>query len=206
MLGLPGISIKQLPISNSELVDMAAIAFGESSGDYFETFAFCNAIKNQMDALGLTEAEATSGNYSYAKSNNTPPYSVLATASPQTRNGTSMQIAIAGAINAMSGGRDYSNGARGWDGPDVLQGSYNTRLHRHNAPENHYRQRSGGIVEPYNLAPIFYENSRNYMRMRFGAGSEYRAVQPLILNHHVFGQDTYIILATYGASVFYNHR
>ena len=35
------------------------------------------------------------------------------------RNGTFMQTAIAGAINALTGGTDYSNGATHWAGDDI---------------------------------------------------------------------------------------
>jgi RHS repeat-associated protein len=99
-------------VSLSEFIDMAAIAYGESSGNREETFAFSNVIKNNMTD-GKTETEATKGNFSYAKSNNTDEYSSFADATHVSRNGTSMQTAIAGAINALTGGNDYSNGAKG---------------------------------------------------------------------------------------------
>jgi hypothetical protein len=64
-------------ITIEELVDMAAIAYGESSGNKLETYAFANAIKNNMDANNESESDATDGNFSYAKSNNEPKYANL---------------------------------------------------------------------------------------------------------------------------------
>jgi hypothetical protein len=119
----------------------------------------------------------------------------------------SMKVAIAGAISALTGGRDYSNGARGWDGIDVLQGSPNaSRPNHHNPPENHYRQRNGGIIDPNGLATTFYNNARQYAADHWGQGREYRAVQPLLLGHTVAGSPQYIIITTHGATVFYDHR
>ncbi len=200
---------KLLSVTNSELIDMAAIAYGESSGNREETFAFSNAIKNNMDYAHQTESQATAGRFSYAKHDNTAPYSRLKNATHEARNRSSaMKTAMAGAINATSGGQDYSNGARGWDGVDVLQGSPNRNMpNHHNLPENHYRQRSGGIVDPDNLATTFYNNARTYVGNQFGVGGmEYRAVQPLQLGHTVPGRSQYVITATHGATVFYDHR
>jgi hypothetical protein len=197
-----------LGISHSELIDMAAIAYGESSGSRDETFAFSNVIKNNMDYNHETETEATDGNFSYEKSHNTTRYSGLKNATPAARNRSArMKEAIAGAINAMNGGRDYSNGARGWDGVDVLQGSPNANMpNHHNPPANHYRQVNGGIIDPNNLATTFYNNARTYISNQFGVGREYNAVQPLELGRVVPGHSQYVITATHGATVFYDHR
>jgi RHS repeat-associated protein len=205
---LPTFQTKELPITKNQLIDMAAIAHGETSGDDNETKAFANVIKNIMDARGVSESRATSGNFSYAKSNNTKPYSQLVNATDIGRNGTDMQVAMSGALNAMSGGYDYSNGAQGWDGPDVLQGSPNsTSSTGHNKPENHYRQTTGGISDPLNLATTYYNAARSYIGKTYGInGQEYKAVQPMILNHRVSGFSPYVIRATQGASVFYDHR
>jgi hypothetical protein len=120
-----------------------------------------------------------------------------------------MQTAIAGAINALTGGKDYSNGAKGWDGVDVLQGSPNKRAKPlgHNPPSDHYRQKQGGISDPSGLAPTFYQNSLAYIGQKFGVGGrEYRAVKPLIVGKTVPGKTQFKILATHGATVFYDKR
>lgn len=200
----------ELDIKNSELIDMAAIAYGESSGDKDETFAFANVIKNNMDAENKTETQATKGHFSYAKSNKDTRYTMLKNATPASRNNSSgMKDAMAGAINAMvSWGKDYSNGAKGWDGVDVLQGSPNkAQANGHNPPANHYRQTNGGIVDPNNLAPTFYNNAKEYIGQKFGVGGrEYNAVLPLMLNVTVPNKTPYVILSTYGGTVFYDHR
>jgi hypothetical protein len=164
-------------------------------------------IKNNM-TNGKSETEATKGNFSYAKSNNTDEYSSFVDATHVSRNGTSMKTAIAGAINALTGGKDYSNGAKGWDGIDVLQGSPNSKLlSGHNSPDNHYRQRQGGIIDPGGLATTFYQNSLDYVGRNFGVGGrEYRSVQQMILGKTVPGKTPYKILSTYGATVFYDRR
>jgi RHS repeat-associated protein len=195
-------------VTLEEFIDIAAIAHGESSGNREETFAFANAIVNNM-ADGKSETEVTKGGFSYAKKDNITKYSNLTDASHEGRNGTDMQTAIAGAINALTGGKDYSNGAKGWDGVDVLQGSPNKNIKPsgHNPPSKHYRQRQGGISDPSGLANTFYQNSLSYVGQKFGVGGrEYRAVQPLIVGKTVPGKTPYTIVATYGASVFYDKR
>lgn len=205
--GIGGPTLTELKLTIEELVDMAAIAYAESSGNHDETFAFSNVVANNMGD-NLSEAQATSGNFSYEKSNNTSRYSGFKKTSDEKRNGTKMQEAMAGAINAVTGGKDYSNGAKGWDGVDVLQGSPNShKPNHHNNPEDHYRQQYGGITDPLNLAPTFYNNARSYIGQKFGVGGrEYNAVQPLILNNAVPDKNPYKIVATHGGTVFYDHR
>jgi len=195
-------------ITKEELVDMAAIAYAESSGNKEETFAISNVTKNNMDYSNQSETGVTSGNYSYEKSKNTKRYSNFKNTSDLNRNGTLMQDAMAGSINAMTGGKDYSNNARSWDGTDILQGSPNkNKSSHHNAPKNHYRQINGGIIDPQNLAPTFYNNVRLFIGKRFGVGGrEYRAVKSLQLGRLVSGKSQYIITATHGATIFYNHN
>lgn len=160
-----------------------------------------------MDDKGQSETQVTSGNYSYEKANKTSRYSGLKNTSDLKRNGTAMQVAMAGAINAVTVGPDYSNGGRAWNGTDALQGSPNLKMPNHqNSPANFYCQRNGGIIDPNNLAPTFCKNVQNFIGKKFGfGGREYRAIQPLILNKRVKGKLPYTITATYGGSVFYDH-
>ena len=69
-----------------------------------------------------------------------------------------MQTAIAAVINALTDGKDYSNGADSWDGVDVLTGRFDAKWKQ----ENHFRQRvhgkRKGITDPKNLSPTFYSN------------------------------------------------
>ena len=72
----------------------------------------------------------------------------------------------------------------------------------HNLPENHYRQTSGGIVDPDNLATTFYNNARTHVGIQYGVkGMEYRVVLPFQLGHTVPGRRKYVITATHGATV-----
>ncbi|NHN28180.1 RHS repeat-associated core domain-containing protein, partial [Flavobacterium jejuense] len=116
----------ELSVKNSELLLLASTSYGESSlaNNKTEMYAISNAIVNNQSARGngVTIAETISG-YAFAASDGNPRTAEFNSTSPSARNGTSMQDAIGGAINAVNGGHDYSNGATHWAGDDVLSSS-----------------------------------------------------------------------------------
>ncbi|MBC7384072.1 MAG: hypothetical protein H7296_13990 [Bacteroidia bacterium] len=109
--------VKSLNIQHSEFVKFAAIAYGESSvgngvQNKEEVFAIANTMSNYKKLTGKNSKAyaATDGNEKFKDFNK---------ATDEKRNGTFMQTAIAGSINALNGGKDYSNGATHWAGNDI---------------------------------------------------------------------------------------
>ncbi len=109
--------VKSLNIQHSEFVKFAAIAYGESSvgngvQNKEEVFAIANTMSNYKKLTGKNSKAyaATDGNEKFKDFNK---------ATDENRNGTFMQTAIAGSINALNGGKDYSNGATHWAGNDI---------------------------------------------------------------------------------------
>jgi hypothetical protein len=112
----------ELSISNSELLKLGGTAYGESSAanNTTEVFAIANAIVNNMNERveGATISSTIKG-FALAATDGNPRTSQFNNADAKSRNGTFMQAGIAGAINAITGGKDYSNGATHWAGDDV---------------------------------------------------------------------------------------
>jgi RHS repeat-associated protein len=99
------VNSKELSVSNSTLGKFANAIARESSGDMEESYALGSAIVNLAnykgkDVLGTLK---TQGIFGY--NGNT--------------NFTNSESSIGAAINALSGGTDYSNGAIRWDGFDL---------------------------------------------------------------------------------------
>jgi len=123
-----GLSIGyDLGIDHSDFQTLSATAYAESSvGNGIEikeeVFALSNAIINFKKASGNTEGMGEFlDDFALASSDGNPQFDKFLNTSAENRNGTFMQTAAAGALNALSGGKDYSNGATHWDGNDIGQ-------------------------------------------------------------------------------------
>lgn len=136
-------------ITHEKFINLASIAYGECSLEYnldvkLELFAI--AYVNFKHSNNVAYGKDSAGAISFRKREN------------EKRNGTVMQTAIAAVINALTDGKDYSNGADSWDGVDVLTGRFDAKWKQ----ENHFRQRvhgkRKGITDPKNLSPTFYSN------------------------------------------------
>ena len=185
--------VKLLDVKHSELLKMAAVAYGETSGNQLETYAISNAIQNNRN--GRTITKTLSGNYSYAVGKER--YNSFMSAS-KSKTGV-MKDALAGAINAVSGGEDFSNGATYWDGIDVLSGG-----------SSHYRQQKAaydnrkGIYDPNGYANEFYVNAQEYACSQFGInGKVYRSIKPLLTVGTHEGA-LWEVTQVRGASIFYS--
>jgi RHS repeat-associated protein len=113
----------ELKVSNSELLKLAAVSYGESSTANVreETMAISNAIVNNMEERGSNATiSSTIKGFALAGSDGNERTAEFNNASAEERNGTFMQTAVEGAINAVvPWGQDYSNGATHWAGDDI---------------------------------------------------------------------------------------
>ncbi|WP_320055152.1 RHS repeat-associated core domain-containing protein [Neolewinella lacunae] len=106
---------------NTTLLNLASTSYGESSerlNDADEMSAISSAIVNNSMASG-DDIPTTIDGFAFAASDGNARVAEFNSTSSSGRNGTSMQDAIAGAINALSGGEDLSNGATHWAGRDI---------------------------------------------------------------------------------------
>ena len=114
--------VTELDITNTELVLLASTSYGESStaNNATEMSAISSAIVNNQTARGDNATiTSTIDGFAFAATDGNARATEFNDASAYERNGTSMQSAVAGAINAATGGTDHSNGATHWAGDDV---------------------------------------------------------------------------------------
>jgi RHS repeat-associated protein len=116
------VNVTELSVSNSELLQLASVSYGESStvNNSTEMAAISNTIINNMNARGNgATISSTIDGFALAATDGNARVSEFNNATSSQKNGTSKQSALAGAINAVTGGQDYSNGATHWAGDDV---------------------------------------------------------------------------------------
>jgi RHS repeat-associated protein len=106
---------QKLSITNEDLNIYANTVAAESSGNKTESFAIASAISNiskykRKDILKTIQSE---GIYGYKDGGNSTNYK------NNSKNG------MAAAINALTGGTDYSGGALRWDGFDLAAKGFN---------------------------------------------------------------------------------
>jgi RHS repeat-associated protein len=114
----------QLGVSNSELLKLASVSYGESgvTNNQQEVYGISNAIVNNRDVhRGAESITATITGFALAGQDGNERVSQFNNTSSEDRNGTFMQTAIGGAINAVApfGRVDNTNGATHWAGTDI---------------------------------------------------------------------------------------
>ncbi len=112
---------KELSVTHSTLKAFAGTVIGESSGNKTESYAIASAIKNLSDYQGTSILETIS-----------KPNAMYGYGTPY--DGKNGEHSMEAAINALSGGKDYSNGAIRWDGFDLAVKGW-----------DHIKSRSQGI-------------------------------------------------------------
>ncbi len=120
--GFDALQHKGKTVQNGDLTLLASTAYGESSEQNVadEVYGISNAIVNNMDARGKDATlQGTINGFAFAATDGNDRTNQFNNTSATDRNGTFMQMAIGGAINALSGGCDYSNGATHWAGVDI---------------------------------------------------------------------------------------
>jgi len=202
-------------ITHEKFINLASIAYGECSLEYnldvkLELFAI--AYVNFNHPKNVAYGKDSFGAISFRKREN------------EKRNGTVMQTALAAVINALTDGKDYSNGADSWDGVDVLTGSMNKDWKQ----EDHFRQRvhgkRKGITDPEKLSITFYDNVKKALEDKIknpktseSLKQDYQNKIDNLKNLIIYKEEyeivnkidklkytpCYEILATHAASVFY---
>lgn len=114
----------ELSITSSALVRLAATSYGEGStaNNFKEMAGISNVIVRQADARGktITDLLSSTGTFAFAASDGNARFKSFNDASASDRStNTGMKSAMKGAINAVTGGIDYSGGAYFWDGADI---------------------------------------------------------------------------------------
>ncbi len=114
--------ITELEVGNNELMQLASTSYGESGDSNVkkEVYGIASAIMNNKEARGDDATiSSTIKGFAFAATDGNPRTTQFNNSSNGERNGTFMQTAIGGAINAVQGGVDYSNGATHWAGLDI---------------------------------------------------------------------------------------
>jgi RHS repeat-associated protein len=102
-------NVKKLSVDNATLNKFANTVAEESSGNKKESFGIASVINNISSAKDQEiSVTLTKGIYGYDNGGNDPSYK------------NNSEYSMEAAINALSGGHDYSNGATKWDGKDFL--------------------------------------------------------------------------------------
>ncbi|MBX7151964.1 RHS repeat-associated core domain-containing protein [bacterium] len=119
---IAGTEAIEMSVSHTELMLLAATSYGESSTANVskEVYSIASAIINNMSARGSSATiTSTIDGFAFAASDGNPRVQEFNGTSMENRNGKFMQTAVAGALNAVNGGVDYSNGATHWAGDDI---------------------------------------------------------------------------------------
>ena len=105
----------KLPISNSVLNQYANTVAKESSGNKEESYAIANTIMNisQYKKKSIEKTMQTEGIYGYNDGGKSTKYN------------NNEKYGMEAVLNALTNGKDYSNGALRWDGFDLAAKGYN---------------------------------------------------------------------------------
>jgi hypothetical protein len=100
---------------------MTAAIYAESSGALLESVAIGNVIHNRSNHTGrsIIDIVQHTGIYGYNTNSYNAAYGNFSNRNQRIKN------ARVGTINALQGGRDFSNGAYFWEGDVFLQNSNN---------------------------------------------------------------------------------
>jgi hypothetical protein len=110
--------------SHKDLIRLASCAYGEgSTKDNFEEMAgIASVILRQVEARNTTISSLLKdgGTYAFASSGKCVRFNEMIKLDPPGREkNQGMKTALKAAINAITKGTDYSNGAYFWDGLDI---------------------------------------------------------------------------------------
>ncbi|GAL86398.1 Rhs family-like protein [Sporocytophaga myxococcoides] len=152
-----------LSVTNTTLKNFAATVYAESGGPKEESFAIASATVNYGNSSGKTISSLVDSKNSYSYGAKLYEYDDLDADPAKQRYG------MMAAINALTGGHDYSNGAIYWDGRDVLLKGL-----------SHYRYQKEtfgdrkGIFVPSNLMNKLLKLELNIMTEYANKGNTYK--------------------------------
>ncbi len=110
---------------SKECRELAAIAYGEASPKNveLEMFAIASVMLRQRDARGYNDISTfvtKDKTYSFVVRDGNVRYKKMMKAgAEEIATDAGMSMALKAANNALSGGKDHSNGAYFWDGADI---------------------------------------------------------------------------------------
>ncbi len=126
-------NLQELAVSNSDLIKLGAVVNGEAGdgNNKEEKFGIASASMNNFKARnGKLSLNKTLSKISNATFDGNEKYGDFMDASYDERNNNAgMKTSMAAAINAVTGGVDFSNGATDWDGTDLKTNSHRIGLH-----------------------------------------------------------------------------
>ncbi len=148
-------------ITHDTFKGFGGLVYGESSGNKEESYAIANAVSNYVDASNgkykLSDIATKKNTYSYAVGDNLYNNYIK-----NDLNKKNARYANGAVINALTGGKDYSNGATHWDGVDLgVNGS------------SHYRSRVGYTTSQDHINT--YKNNTGYTLKSTGANPVYKS-------------------------------
>jgi hypothetical protein len=178
----------EVNITHEKFIILTSTVYGESSFPYF---------KKDDEILKFEMLSLASVNYNYKETafgENSTAAKDFRSKTLEERNDTKMQLAILGVINALTGGKDYSNGARYWDGKE--QALYSADDNRLRDPDEkyiiHMNTRGWNILDEH------------YKSWKEAIGSSFQAPQmkysPCGVNK---GKITYESTAVWGRTIFW---
>jgi hypothetical protein len=119
-----GAGLTELFVGHDAFQLLAAIAYGEGStaNNSNEMYGIASAVVNNNNVRGANaNLSNTITEIANASNDGNARFTAFTNASLGDRNNSGgMTTANAAAVNALTGGRDYSNGATGWDGRDLI--------------------------------------------------------------------------------------
>jgi RHS repeat-associated protein len=146
---------RRLSVSNSVLNQLANTVAIESSGNLKESFALASTINNIAKSKNKTIENTlkTEGIFGYSDGGSSTDY--------KNNSEYSMQAAL----NAVMGGKDFSNGATKWDGVDFLAWGLNSP---NGTPHNKFEEYGAIYIE----AGIYYHFT-NSIQNTYGNSTRY---------------------------------
>ncbi len=142
-LGSTDLVATLLPVNHSTFEKLAGVSYGESSTQNLmeEMYGIASATVNYNNAKGKNaNLSNTINQIANAASDGNERFTAYSEVGAKNRNSSSgMKIANAAAINALTGGHDYSNGATGWDGNDLPNNSHRFGLNISNPAHDIYK-------------------------------------------------------------------
>jgi RHS repeat-associated protein len=146
---------RRLSVSNSVLNQLANTVAIESSGNWKESYALASTINNIAKSKNKTIENTlkTEGIFGYSDGGSSTDY--------KNNSEYSMQAAL----NAVMGGKDFSNGATKWDGVDFLAWGLNSP---NGTPHNKFEEYGAIYIE----AGIYY-HFKNSIQNKYGNSTRY---------------------------------
>ena len=172
----------ELSVSNSTLNQFANTIAQESSGNRLESYALASAIMNisMYKHKTVSETLKSEGIYGYKDGGYSTKYDY------------NNEYGMEAALNALTGGEDYSNGALRWDGFDLAAKGF-----------NHIKARTAGLSISSDHFNSFKSAWPNRMIKAYSGGKYSQFSNNFAAGNHPATQGSYKGLMLYQSSAVY---